>query len=126
MRIACDTGGTFTDLVVEDDSGGLHMVKAPTTPADPAMGILDAVGRAADGLGVSPRALLADCEMFIHGTTHAINPTTRRPSETSIAVVGSLGSTSKSRDSRNRESDRATGTPIKRPSTMSAIPSRTT
>ena len=51
MRIACDTGGTFTDLLVEDDSGGLHMVKAPTTPADPAEGILDAVERAARGLG---------------------------------------------------------------------------
>ena len=73
MRIACDTGGTFTDLVVEDDLGDLHMYKAPTTPADPAEGILDAVGRAAKSLGMSTPALLAGCEMFIHGTTHAIN-----------------------------------------------------
>ena len=35
MRFAIDTGGTFTDLVVEDDAGLCRMFKAPTTPADP-------------------------------------------------------------------------------------------
>ena len=31
MRFAVDTGGTFTDLIVEDDDDGLHMFKAATT-----------------------------------------------------------------------------------------------
>ena len=35
MRFACDTGGTFTDLIVEDAAGELHMFKASTTPDDP-------------------------------------------------------------------------------------------
>ncbi len=59
MRFARDTGGTFTDLVVEDDDGGLHMFKAPTTPDDPARGILDTVRAAAKALSLSPAALLA-------------------------------------------------------------------
>ncbi len=72
LRCACDTGGTFTDLVVEDGTR-IEMYKAPTTPADPAQGILDVVDRAADSRAQSVRAFLADVDVFVHGTTHAIN-----------------------------------------------------
>ena len=41
MRFAVDTGGTFTDLVVEDDSGEVRMYKASTTPSDPVAGVLE-------------------------------------------------------------------------------------
>ena len=73
MRFAVDTGGTFTDLVVESDDGGLRMYKAPTTPSDPVAGVLETLARAADDLGESREALLGQGEMLIHGTTHAIN-----------------------------------------------------
>jgi len=73
MRFACDTGGTFTDLIVEDDAGGLHMYKAATTPDDPVKGVLDALALAAADRGVSLTELLAQADMLIHGTTHAIN-----------------------------------------------------
>ncbi len=73
MRLAVDTGGTFTDLVLEDDQGLLRMHKTPTTPRDPVEGILNAVGLAAESLSVSVEELLEQSEMFIHGTTHAIN-----------------------------------------------------
>ena len=73
MRVACDTGGTFTDLVIQDRSGNVHMFKAPTTPDDPVDGILEAVRVAADELHISVYQLLGRCETFIHGTTHAIN-----------------------------------------------------
>ena len=73
MRFAVDTGGTFTDLVVETDDGGLRMYKAPTTPTDPVAGVLETLSRAADDLGESREALLGRGEMLIHGTTHAIN-----------------------------------------------------
>ena len=46
MRLACDTGGTFTDLVVEDGPG-IRLFKASTTPDDPVRGVLDAIERAA-------------------------------------------------------------------------------
>jgi N-methylhydantoinase A len=73
MRFACDTGGTFTDLIVEDDQGGLHMYKAATTPADPVKGVLDALALAAADMELSLADLLAQGDMLIHGTTHAIN-----------------------------------------------------
>jgi len=73
MRFAVDTGGTFTDLLVEDAAGEMHMFKAPTTPADPIRGVIDALQEAASGLGRSLADLLAEGETFIYGTTHAIN-----------------------------------------------------
>jgi len=73
MRFACDTGGTFTDLIVEDDAGDLHMFKASTTPDDPIRGVLDAVTVAAESFGQSVEDLLGAGTLFIHGTTRAIN-----------------------------------------------------
>ena len=73
MRFAVDTGGTFTDLIVEDDDGGLHMFKAATTPDDPIRGVIDSLENAAAGLGTDLAGLLGQGELFIHGTTHAIN-----------------------------------------------------
>ena len=73
MRFAVDTGGTFTDLVFEDDPGSLHMFKAETTPHDPVEGILAAVRYAADSMSISTEELLGKGELFIHGTTHAVN-----------------------------------------------------
>lgn len=73
MRFAVDTGGTFTDLVLEDNRGRLHMFKAPTTPHDPVEGILAAVEAAAAALSRTTADLLASGELFIHGTTRATN-----------------------------------------------------
>ena len=72
MRIACDTGGTFTDLVVETDDG-LKLYKASTTPDDPVRGVLDALTLAAADAGIDRAALLGRTDTFIHGTTRAIN-----------------------------------------------------
>ena len=58
MRFAVDTGGTFTDLLIEDDEGLLHMYKTPTTPEDPVAGVLAAFALAAADLGRDRRALL--------------------------------------------------------------------
>ena len=73
MRFAVDTGGTFTDLIVEDDTGALSIFKAPTTPADPIRGVLDTLEVAAASFGRSLADLLAAGDSFIYGTTHAIN-----------------------------------------------------
>jgi N-methylhydantoinase A len=73
MRFAIDTGGTFTDLLVEDDAGRISMFKASTTPADPIEGVLAALAKAAVGQGVELRRLLERGATMIYGTTHAIN-----------------------------------------------------
>ena len=48
IRIAVDVGGTFTDLVCEYSDGSFAIHKSPTTPDDPARGMLDALEIAAD------------------------------------------------------------------------------
>ena len=73
MRFACDTGGTFTDLIVEDSDGALFMYKAQTTPEDPVLGVLESLKLASEARDISLSQLLQSGEMFIHGTTHATN-----------------------------------------------------
>ena len=63
-RIAVDIGGTFTDLVMESDSG-TRVSKVLSTPEDLVEGVLHAVEQA--------DADLADVELFIHGTTVGLN-----------------------------------------------------
>lgn len=71
LRVATDIGGTFTDLVyVDEASGAVGVAKAPTTPADVAQGVLDAVAEAELGL--------ADVAHLVHGTTIVINALTER------------------------------------------------
>ena len=85
MRFAVDTGGTFTDLVLEEDDGAVHMFKAPTTPEDPVEGIMDAIATAARAASSTPEQLLARGDLFIHGTTHAINAViTKRTAKTAF------------------------------------------
>jgi N-methylhydantoinase A len=73
MRLATDTGGTFTDLVVELDDGSIEIYKASTTPSDPIKGVLDALALAAEAHAQPLVVFLQRADTFIHGTTHAIN-----------------------------------------------------
>jgi N-methylhydantoinase A len=66
LRIGVDIGGTFTDLVVLDESTGtVTNTKALSTPRDLLQGVLACVDQA--------HADLRDCRMVIHGTTVGIN-----------------------------------------------------
>lgn len=74
MRLAVDTGGTFTDLVVHgDDERSVRMFKSATTSDNPVRGILDVLRIAADHRGVDLATFLGEATMLIHGTTRAIN-----------------------------------------------------
>ncbi|MEX2616495.1 MAG: hydantoinase/oxoprolinase family protein [Alphaproteobacteria bacterium] len=70
ISIGVDTGGTFTDLVLLDrESNRQSIHKLPTTPDDPARGILDGVRALLDRAAVAPDAV----DLFVHGTTLATN-----------------------------------------------------
>jgi N-methylhydantoinase A len=45
LRVAIDTGGTFTDCVWIDDGRRLRMLKVFSTPADPSQAIVDALSK---------------------------------------------------------------------------------
>ena len=65
VRVACDVGGTFTDIcIVNEVSGRMHVAKVATTP-DPIEGVLQ--GISAGGVD------LKDVALFSHGTTLATN-----------------------------------------------------
>ena len=65
-RIGVDVGGTFTDAVAYDmANGSLRWAKAPSTPSEPALGVLDAVSALAGDLGA--------VERFVHGITIGTN-----------------------------------------------------
>jgi N-methylhydantoinase A len=88
LRLAIDTGGTFTDLVVEGDSAGLRFFKSPTTPAQPSRGVLGALEVAAEDLGVAVSDILARTDLFVLGTTRATNAiVTRRTARTALLAT---------------------------------------
>jgi N-methylhydantoinase A len=71
--VAVDSGGTFSDCVVIDRDGRVETGKAPSTPPDYSVGVLDAVGSAAERLDLSREQLLERSVLFAHGTTVATN-----------------------------------------------------
>ncbi len=88
VRVGIDVGGTFTDVVVVDHSTRevVSQLKVPTThdaPEGVARGIINAIERALQELGVEP-----DSVIFIaHSTTQATNALL----EGDVASVGVIG-----------------------------------
>src|SRR5689334_17067426 len=74
--VGVDVGGTFTDLVLVDEAGGVALAKVPTTIENQAIGVLAALGRAG--------ADLASVGVIVHGTTTTTNALLERK----IARVG--------------------------------------
>lgn len=72
-RISIDTGGTFTDVVVTDDSGRYVLGKALTDHSRVFNGIRGALKVAAEQMGLTTDLLLSHTELFIYGTTRATN-----------------------------------------------------
>ncbi len=56
-----------------DEAGQVTFAKAPSTPRDPSLGVLDGLARLARALGVERGDLLARTERIVHGTTVATN-----------------------------------------------------
>src|SRR6185369_29675 len=69
-RLGVDIGGTFTDLVVVDETtGAVRVGKVLTTPKDPAQGVEQGVQALLEDAGVAHAAVGA----VVHGTTLATN-----------------------------------------------------
>jgi N-methylhydantoinase A len=68
--VGIDVGGTYTDLYFADSDGAERVIKVPSTPKDPSIGLLDAL-RAAE---IKPD----DLDQILHGTTIATNAVIER------------------------------------------------
>ena len=74
VRIGVDVGGTFTDVVVADESTGeLISLKVPTTPDNLLEGIFRGLAKAAGRWSESAPDLLKRASSFVHGTTVCTN-----------------------------------------------------
>jgi len=72
-RIGIDIGGTFTDLVLVDDSGAVSFGKTPSNPEDQSIGVMTGLTMMAERVRLSLDALLAETDRIVHGTTVATN-----------------------------------------------------
>lgn len=91
--VGVDIGGTFTDCVVIDESGGLTVGKALSTPADFSLGALDALNNAAANLGMADEeALIRSTTHFFHACTIGDNTLiTRAGAETGLLTTRGFG-----------------------------------
>src|SRR5690348_11706981 len=73
--VGVDVGGTFTDLVYLDPAAGsFRIAKVLSTPADQAVGVMEALGQVG--------AALERLDLFVHGTTVATNTLIERKGAT--------------------------------------------
>ena len=69
-RIGVDVGGTFTDVLLQNDlDGSFQVAKTLTTPDDPSEGVLRAIQTCLDAGGVAA----SDLRSVVHGTTLVTN-----------------------------------------------------
>ncbi len=70
FRLGVDVGGTFTDLLLVDESSGqTYMAKVPSTPEDSSIGVLNGIDRICDESDIDPKQVMS----VMHGTTVATN-----------------------------------------------------
>jgi N-methylhydantoinase A len=69
-RLGIDVGGTFTDLLLfDDESGDMQLLKTPSTPDDPSVGIKRGIERLVAESGIKS----GDIRSLLHGTTVPAN-----------------------------------------------------
>jgi N-methylhydantoinase A len=71
--VGIDIGGTFTDCVIIDERGAVYSVKVPSTPADFAIGMIEALSAGATALGLELPAFCRSIAFLSHGTTVGTN-----------------------------------------------------
>jgi len=70
FRLGVDVGGTFTDLLLVDESSGqTYMAKVPSTPEDSSIGVLNGIDRICDESDIDT----SEVTQVMHGTTVATN-----------------------------------------------------
>ncbi|HVY95958.1 MAG TPA: hydantoinase/oxoprolinase family protein [Solirubrobacterales bacterium] len=109
MRLGIDIGGTFTDVVLEDDEGRLRSWKTPSTPPDFEHGVFAGIELAAAELGIEGRELLGRLDEFLHATTVTTNVVlTRAGSRVALLTTRGFGDLYQlARMYRNQERDPA-------------------
>ena len=72
-RLGIDAGGTFTDFILADRSGGVRIFKALSTPQDPTRAIQNGLALIEEETGITPREIVSNADLCINGTTVGLN-----------------------------------------------------
>lgn len=69
-RLAVDVGGTFTDIVLQNEqTGEIYGTKTPSTPSDQSIGLMVGIKKVCEEVGID----VSEIRSIIHGTTVATN-----------------------------------------------------
>lgn len=69
LKLGVDVGGTFTDVLLGEDTGQLTIAKVLSTPEDQSKGVMAGVKQACETRGVE----LEELELILHGSTVVTN-----------------------------------------------------
>ena len=73
FRLGVDAGGTFTDFVLAESNGNIHLFKAASTPEDGTLAIADGLQQMAEKFNRPVEDIIQNCDFCINGTTVALN-----------------------------------------------------
>ncbi len=73
VRVAIDTGGTFTDAISVDETGVMVTAKVPTTPKNLIEGTINVMGALAKRWNLERGEFLRGVVNIVHGTTQGTN-----------------------------------------------------
>ncbi len=87
FRLGVDVGGTFTDLLLVDESSGrTYMAKVPSTPDDSSIGVLNGIDRICEESDIDT----SQVTQVMHGTTVATNAVLTRKGA-SVGLITTKG-----------------------------------
>ena len=87
FRLGVDVGGTFTDLLLVDETTGqTHMAKVPSTPEDSSVGVLNGIERICRESNIDAKQV----NKVMHGTTVATNAVLTRQGA-SVGLITTKG-----------------------------------
>ncbi len=78
-HVSADIGGTFTDIVVQPSDAPVYVGKVPTTPENPARGVINGIRELVPNL--------SSVEFFVHGTTVGLNAFLERRGERVLLIT---------------------------------------
>jgi len=72
-KIGVDVGGTFTDFLLVDEGGNTEVYKVPSTPRDPAIGVMNGLNEMVESKSTKLADFLPNVTTIVHGTTVTTN-----------------------------------------------------
>ncbi len=72
-RLGIDAGGTFTDFILADKTGGVQIFKVLSTPNEPTKAIKNGLALITEETGLSAHEIVSNSDLCINGTTVGLN-----------------------------------------------------